>query len=320
MNDEPLGSAREIMDSKIRVSVIISFLNAERFLGETIESVLSQTFKSWELLLVDDGSSDCSTRIAREYAERHPGVVRYLQHHLHRNRGLPASRNTGIKNANGEYIALLDADDLWLPNKLERQVKILDSHPDAALVYGATLYWHSWAHGEQSDSLMAPGIPTDRVYDPPGLLSLTLSNKAVSPCPSDLMFRKDSIASLGAFEESFIGIFSMYEDQAFLIKVYAEVPVYVSSECWDRYRVHPDQLCATVIRAGKKRQAEFFFLSWAREYLSTRGQLDPESESILNHRMWPYLHPYLERLKQAPEHVATRAKRAFARKGGSKRE
>ncbi len=304
------------MESKFRVSVIICFLNAERFLGEAIESVLSQTFKGWELLLVDDGSTDCSTKIAQGYAEKHPGGVRYLEHHLHRNRGLPASRNVGIKNASGEYIALLDADDLWLPNKLERQVEILDSHPRAALVYGATLYWHSWTAGDQEDSSMPLGIPGDRIYAPPELLTLTLSNKAVSPCPSDLMFRKESIASLGGFEESFIGIFSMYEDQAFLIKVYAEHPVYVSGECWDRYRVHPDQLCATVIRAGRKHEAEFFFLTWAQEYLSKRGQLDREKGSILSDRMWPHLHPFLARLKRIPGHVAARAKHVFLREGG----
>jgi len=301
------------MDSKIKVSVVLSFLNAERFLEQAIESVLRQTFTRWELLLVNDGSTDRSTKIAQEYAEKHTGVVRFLEHHMHRNRGLPASRNVGIRNANGDYIALLDADDLWLPNKLDRQVEILDSHSEVALVYGASLWWHSWAGGTQADTQAPLGIPGDRVYAPPDLLSLTLSGKAPSPCPSDVMFRKESVINLGAFEESFIGIFSMYEDQSFLMKVYAELPVYVSSECWDYYRVHPDQMCATVIRAGRKRDAEYFFLSWVQEYLSRHGQLNPELRSILAGRMWPLQHPLLQRLKQAPERVVTRAKRFILR-------
>jgi glycosyltransferase involved in cell wall biosynthesis len=299
------------MNGEPRVSVVISMLNAERFLVEAIESVFAQTFKNWELLLVDDGSMDGSSKIAQGYAEKHPDIVRCLEHSGHRNRGLPASRNVGIRNAAGEYIAPLDADDVWLPNKLESQVAILDSHPETALVYGTTLYWHSWADGAEPDSLALPGIPSDRIYDPPELLRLTLSNQAVSPCPSDLMFRKASICNLGGFEESFIGIFSMYEDQSFLVKVYADLPVYVSSECWDRYRIHPDQLCATVIRGGRKSQAEYFFLSWALEYLSRCGQLDAEIKSIMSRRMWPHNHRFLERLKRFRERMAAKAKRVI---------
>ena len=304
------------MDSKIKVSVVLSFLNAERFLEETVEGVFAQTFRNWELLLVDDGSTDRSTTLAREYAEKHPGVVRYLEHHMHCNRGLPASRNVGIKHARGEYVALLDADDLWMPNKLERQVAILDTHAEAALVYGTWLQWFSWADEKQADLPVLPGIPSDRIYAPPELLGLTLSNKAASPCPSDMMFRKARINNLGGFEESFLGTFAMFEDQAFLIKVYAELPVYVSSECWDHYRVHPDQLCATVIRAGRKQEAEYFFLSFAQEYLSRRGQLDPELRTIFKRRMWPHRHPFMERLKHFPEHMTSRVMRLFFRSGG----
>jgi glycosyltransferase involved in cell wall biosynthesis len=299
------------IDDKITVSVIISLLNAERFLEETIESVFEQTLKNWELLLIDDGSTDRSTGIARSFAEKYPDKVRYFEHPGHRNRGLPASRNVGIAHAAGVYIALLDADDVWLPGKLERQVAILDAHPDADLVYGATLYWHSWTADGELDTLALPGIPSDRIYTPPELLKLALSNRAVSPCPSDFMFRRASICGLGGFEESFLGIFSMYEDQAFLVKVYSDLVVYVSSECWDRYRVHPDQLCATIIRTGQKGRAEHFFLDWASEYISKHGKSDAEMTSIFQRRMWPYRHPLLNRLKQGSEKIAAKARSAF---------
>src|SRR5215211_6343875 len=114
------------VSTKPLVSVVIPFLNAERFIQEAIESVFAQTYDNWELLLVDDGSNDGSTRIALEYAERNSGRVRYLQHPGHRNRGVSASRNLGISSARGEYIAFLDADDVWLPHKLEQQVEILN--------------------------------------------------------------------------------------------------------------------------------------------------------------------------------------------------
>jgi GT2 family glycosyltransferase len=117
-----------------RVSVVTAFLNAEQYLPEAVESVLAQTFDSWELLLIDDGSGDSSTRIAREYEASHPGRIRYLEHNAHGTRGAGASRNLGLARAKAEYVAILDADDVWKPRRLEKQVAFLDSHPDVALV------------------------------------------------------------------------------------------------------------------------------------------------------------------------------------------
>jgi len=126
------------------VSVVTIFLNGERFLDEAIQSVFVQRYPRWELLLVDDGSSDGSSAIGRGYAQREPARVRYFEHPGHRNLGMSASRNLGLHHARGEYLALLDADDVWLPEKLERQVAILEAHPEVALLYGAPLYWFGW--------------------------------------------------------------------------------------------------------------------------------------------------------------------------------
>ena len=105
------------------VSIIISFLNAERFLGEAIESVFLQTYDNWELLLVDDGSTDGSARIAQRLRGCCPNKVFSFEHPGRTNLGLPRSRNLGLQKARGRYVALLDADDVWLPSKLEEQVR-----------------------------------------------------------------------------------------------------------------------------------------------------------------------------------------------------
>src|SRR5262245_41969518 len=107
------------------VSVIVNFFNEEKFLAEAVESVFNQTHTNWELLLVDDGSTDASSRIAQRYSEQYRGRVLYLEHQGHRNRGMSASRNLGIHHAKGEYITFLDADDIWLSTKLERQTAIM---------------------------------------------------------------------------------------------------------------------------------------------------------------------------------------------------
>src|ERR687898_692015 len=126
------------------VSVIIIFLDAQRFIREAIESVFGQTYSNWELLLVDDGSTDAGTDIALHYAGRYPQKVRYLEHPGHQNRGMSASRNLGIRHARGEYVAFLDADDVWLARNLEQQVTTLGAHPEAGMVYGNTQYWYNW--------------------------------------------------------------------------------------------------------------------------------------------------------------------------------
>src|SRR3990172_11731590 len=126
------------MSEKPLVSVIIIFYNEERFIEEALECVFAQTYTNWELLLVDDGTTDNSTAIAQRYAEKYPEKVYYLEHPGHQNRGMSATRNLVIANAKGEFIAFLDADDVWLPHKLERQLAIIESQPDAAMVYGPT--------------------------------------------------------------------------------------------------------------------------------------------------------------------------------------
>ena len=135
-------------DTTPRVSIITIFLNAERFLDEAIQSALGQSLTDFELILVDDGSTDGSTLIARKYANRDCGRVRYLEHPGHVNRGMSASRNLGLQHARGELITFIDADDVWRRAKLLEQAAILDAHPELMMVCGAARYWRSWAGGQ----------------------------------------------------------------------------------------------------------------------------------------------------------------------------
>ena len=104
------------------VSIITPVYNAERFLSETIKSVKEQTYKNWELLLVDDCSKDNSAKIIKEF-KKHDDRIKYIK--LEKNSGASISRNTGIKNAKGRFIAFVDSDDLWEPEKLEIQISYM---------------------------------------------------------------------------------------------------------------------------------------------------------------------------------------------------
>jgi glycosyltransferase involved in cell wall biosynthesis len=252
------------------VSVVAIFLNAERFLDEALRSVLAQTYPHWELLLVDDGSSDGSSAIARGYADREPHRVRYLEHPGHRNQGMSASRGLGLEHARGEYLALLDADDVWLPGKLERQVAILEAHPAVGLLFGAPLYWFGWTgrpEDRQRDYVIDLKLPVDRVYDPPSLLLPFLQRAAPTPCPSDVLVRRATAVAVGGFEAHFLGMNMVYEDQAFFSKLLLRAPAYASGETWDRYRQHPGSWYAVSKATGGREVARHYFLRWFRHYL-----------------------------------------------------
>jgi glycosyltransferase involved in cell wall biosynthesis len=116
------------------VSVVVPFHDAARYLGDAVASVLAQTYRPWELLLVDDASADDGAAVAAELARTHPDV-RLLR--LRENRGPAAARNHGLAAARGELITFLDADDAMLPDRLATQVGHLAAHPDTDLVLGA---------------------------------------------------------------------------------------------------------------------------------------------------------------------------------------
>ena len=116
--------------SNIRVSVIIPAYNQADFLGAAIQSVLAQTYPNFEIVVVDDASTDLSIEVVKQFDDPR---IKLLMHE--ENRGLPASRNTGMRASLGEFIAFLDADDIFHPEKLESHVAFLDNNPDVGVSY-----------------------------------------------------------------------------------------------------------------------------------------------------------------------------------------
>ncbi len=112
-----------------KVSVIVPVYNAEKFLGETVESILEQTYQDFEIIIVNDGSTDKSAEIIKSLDDER--IICIYQ----KNQGVSAARNKAILQSRGEYIALLDHDDLWLPEKLEKQIPVLDGNSEVGLVY-----------------------------------------------------------------------------------------------------------------------------------------------------------------------------------------
>jgi len=276
------------------VSVIVIFFNAEQFFDEAIRSVFDQQYRNWELLLVDDGSSDASTGIALDLGKRFPGQVRYLEHCAHANRGMSRSRNLGIQHAHGEYIAFLDADDVWMPNKLSEQVGVLETHPQAGMTYGRALIWSSWNDSADAADHMFPlGVPEGSLIAPPDLLPNLLRNKAQTPMTSNAMLRRSLIERVGGFEGEFT---AMYEDQVFFSKVEMHTAVYVSGSCYMKYRQHPGS-CSAASAAGSYLSRRQPFLQWLGGYLdSLEIPAEAPIRRALERELWPYRHPYVSAL------------------------
>jgi glycosyltransferase involved in cell wall biosynthesis len=123
------------MSNSPKVSVVIPVYNREPYVGKALESVLAQTFADFEVLVIDDGSTDRSRQVVQAY--RDPRVRLVCHEH---NQGIPRTRNTGIDGARGAYLAFLDSDDIAYPTRLAKQVAFLDCHPDHAAV-GAWVDW-----------------------------------------------------------------------------------------------------------------------------------------------------------------------------------
>src|SRR5215213_10420501 len=195
------------------VSVITPFLNGAGWLRQSVESVLAQTYTNWQLILIDDGSLPEATAVAREYINTYPGKIIYTEHPGHINLGCSSSRNQGMKYATGELVALLDSDDVWLPEKLQKQVDIHIKYPEAGFICEASKYWYSWEKPTSDDVVIKIGVEQNRLYDPPQLIySLYPLGEGAAPCPSGMMIKKSLYEQIGGFENSFKGENQAYED------------------------------------------------------------------------------------------------------------
>lgn len=298
------------------VSIIIIFLNEGRFLHEAIESVLAQSYLHWELFLVDDGSTDASSDVARRYAARHPQQIRYLEHPDHGNMGMSASRNLGIAHASGDLVAFLDGDDVWLPQKLAQQVALMAAHPDVAMAYGRTQIWYSWTNRPQDanrDYLKVAGTNLDQRIEPPHLLREFLQNEYICPGICSLIVRRSVVDAVGGWEDSFR---NQYEDMVFYTKVTRHYPVYVTSDLYARYRQHPDNNWE-ILRRGRRWQpnrlkpSRKIYLEWVLAFLQTPAHADAELAQLVYRNLWPYRHPVVATGLEMAERLSWRIKKPY---------
>lgn len=205
-----------------KVSVVIPAYNAMTYLPNTLHSVLQQTFSDFEVLIIDDGSTDhIQAWVAQNITDPRVRLIAQA------NQGLSAARNTGIANAQGEYVAFLDADDLWKPTKLEVQVHYLDNNSAVGLVY-------NWIA-----VIDAQGKPTGKVWrgDIEGDVLEEVLQRNIIDCPSVLVRRK-CFEEVGVFDRTLRSV----EDWDMWIRIATRYHFSVTREALVYYRQHTSNM------------------------------------------------------------------------------
>jgi len=206
------------------VSVIIPVYNGERYIGRTIASVAAQTVPDWEIIAVNDGSPDGSLAVLEEEARRDPGRIHVISV---ANGGVSRARNTGVANARGTLIAFIDQDDLWAPEKLEKQLAQFSATPSLGL---------SFTNESVIDARDALVRNKVLKFDPTTCRGMVFSHLVFDNFipVSSVMIRKDLFSAIGGFDPQF----AFAEDYDFLLRAAREAPFDFLDDPLLLYREH----------------------------------------------------------------------------------
>ena len=204
------------------VSVIIPTYNRAHLVGRAIRSVLNQTYQDFEIIVVDDGSTDNTEEVVKSFNDPR---IRYIRHE--KNRGGSAARNTGIRAARGEYIAFLDSDDEWLPEKLAKQLPVFEKDSTCGAVYTDLLYM-----------LPDGSVKLCQNYRPEGWILKKLLSSNVVGTTSSVIVRRECFEKIGLFDESLPSC----QDWDMWIRIAKRYSFRKIPEPLTKYRVHQNRI------------------------------------------------------------------------------
>ena len=209
------------------VDVIIPAYNAAKYLPAAIESVIAQTFEDWRILLVDDGSTDNTAEIVAPFVERLGDKLKDIRQ---ANRGVSAARNCAFRHSSAEFLAFLDADDIWLPCRLSESLKCFENQPQVGLAYG--FLSRITQNGQIVDTF------ADRQQNGEGFIAPYIYMRRVDmPC-STVMLRKKCIDEVGGFDEALVAA----EDRDLWLRIAFRYQVALAPKVVAHYRISPESL------------------------------------------------------------------------------
>lgn len=206
------------------VSVIIPSYNRAFSIGRAIQSVLDQTYKNLELIIVDDGSTDNTEEVVKDF--KNP-QIRYIKHK--QNKGGGAARNTGIKSAKGEFIAFLDSDDQWLPSKVRKQLDIFQNSPEQTGVVFCGVYYVDYKSGKIIDTI-EPDYRGD-------ILDVIL-NRGSGPSLPAAVVKRECFNKAGLFDERF----PSYQDADLWVRIAKLYQFDYAKECLVKFSRNHKQI------------------------------------------------------------------------------
>ena len=208
------------------ISIVIPAYNAEKNILETLSSVQNQTFSDWEAIVSDDGSTDRTIEIVKGMNDPRIQVFAYP------NAGVAVARNRGLIKATGDYIAFLDADDLWTPDKLELQLKALQDHPEAGVAYS----WNYYQYENPADSY----ADTSQRFEGNVYADLLIKNFLQNG--SNPLVRKEAVASVGLFDPTI----KSCEDWDYYIRLARNWPFVLVPKVQVIYRQSADSVSSNI--------------------------------------------------------------------------
>lgn len=245
-----MGGDKKMKQKPPKVSVIIPTYNRADLLPRTIESVLNQTFKNFELIIVDDGSTDNTEEVVKEFQERDERV-RYIWQE--NSGGAAKPKNNGIKNSRGDYIAILDSDDEWLPDKLVKQLELFESssHPELGFVDCNALMVD-----EKSGKHWEYRIPPYK-----NVLKEILARDYMGS-GSGIMYKKSVFDTIGLFDENL----KRGQDWEIRIRIAQKYGFDCVDEPLYKYYVHSENLSSTLRKGEKVKDLEYVFNKYKKYY------------------------------------------------------
>jgi len=260
----------------MQVTVIIPTFNSAQFLTAAVDSVLAQTFKDFEIIVVDDGSTDNTEDVLKSYGDK----VRYIKQ---KNQGVSVARNTGIKNSSAKYAAFLDSDDVWMPAKLEKQINALENNPKSKACYTEYISVSEDMKPQELKRLRAENSV---------LNDLLLRGNVIGP-PSTILCERELFEELGGFDSGL----SLSADWDMWIRLACVTELTFLKEPLIKYRLHGSNMSKNVklleddtvrmlekafaieslsseLRAKRKSSFAYHYIVFAKAYLRARQYKD----------------------------------------------
>ncbi|MCX5701520.1 MAG: glycosyltransferase family 2 protein [Candidatus Omnitrophica bacterium] len=224
--------------SKDLVTVVIPTFNRSELLRRAVESCIKQNYRELEIIIVDDASCDNTQEVVNSFGDPR---IRYIRHE--RNSGLSAARNTGIRNANGEFIAFLDDDDEWLPSKIESQIKIFKQEYEKIGLVFTNAY-----EEETKKNFFPDNMPSGIYYDPHNDKFFPL--RKVFCVPSTWLLPAKVIKDVGDFDVNI----SVCQDMDYLARVGYKYPLYFLNEILAKYHYSAEQIHRNIFNAIRDKE------------------------------------------------------------------